>query len=97
MESSPTSSRLRSAVTLVLAILILIPSLWGFGSKFLEFVALYQGDAEGVFAIAPIINYMLASGGFFLLFIWATANGMFNDIEKPKHTMLQIDAEIDRS
>ena len=97
MAPSAHGARLRSRITLILAILILIPSLWGFGSKFVEFVYLYQGDAEGAFAIAPILNYLLASCGFFLLLLWATANGMFHDIEGPKYTMLENEERLDAS
>lgn len=95
--AAPTgrSHRLRSVVTLLLAVLILVPSLWGFGSKFVEFIALYRGDADGVFAISPIVNYLLASLGFLLLFAWATMQGMFRDIEGPKRTMLENEARLD--
>ena len=76
--------------------LILIPSLWGFGSKFLEFIAIYRGDVDGAFAIAPILNYLLASIGFLLLFFWAAANGMFHDIERPKYQLLEREEELDK-
>jgi nitrogen fixation-related uncharacterized protein len=89
------SQRLRSWITLILAILILIPSLWGFGSKFLEFIHMYRQQADGAFAIAPILNYLLASAGFFLLLLWAARNGMFHDIERPKYTLLEREAELD--
>lgn len=89
------SNRLRNRITLVLAIAILIPSIWGFGSKFVEFVRIYRGEVDGAFAIAPIVNYLMASAGFFLLLIWATANGMFHDIEKPKYTLLERENQLD--
>jgi hypothetical protein len=73
----------------LVALAILLPSLYGFGNKFLELVRLYRGDAEGAFAIGPIVNYLLASLGFVLLFGWAAANGMFRDVEQPKHTLLE--------
>jgi nitrogen fixation-related uncharacterized protein len=94
--SSAAANRWRSWVTLTLAALILIPSLWGFGSKFVEFIAIYRGDVDGAFAIAPILNYLLASIGFLLLFFWAVAGGMFHDIERPKYTMLENEARLDR-
>ncbi len=72
---------------------------WGFGSKFVEFVALVWGDeavaVEGAFAVSPIVNYLLASLGFLCLFGWAAAHGMFHDIEKPKRTMLDIEEKLD--
>ena len=89
------SSIWRSRITLLLAVAILIPSLWGFGSKFVEFVQLYRGDVDGAFAVAPVINYLLASAGFFLLLLWATMNGMFHDIERPKYTLLDREELLD--
>lgn len=89
------SARLRNRITAILAIAILITSLWGFGSKFVEFVHLYRGEVDGAFAIAPIVNYLLASAGFFMLLMWATFNGMFHDIEKPKYTLLEREAKLD--
>ena len=72
-----------------------MPSLWGFGSKFLEFVALARGEVDGAFALTPVVNYLLASFGFLCLFCWAALNGMFHDIEQPKVTMLENEARLD--
>lgn len=80
----------------LLALGVLLPSLYGFGTKFVEFVALYRGDAEGAFAITPIVNYLLASIGFLLLFGWGAMGGMFRDVELPKFTMLENEAWLDR-
>lgn len=88
-------ARRTSRITVLLALVILIPSLYGFGSKFYEFVALYRGDSDGAFAVAPIVNYLLASAGFLLLFGWAAANGMFHDIERPKHQLLETEQRLD--
>ena len=89
-------SKWRSRITLLLAVLILVPSLWGFGSKFVEFVRIYRGEVDGAFAVAPIVNYLLASTGFFLVLLWAIANGMFHDIERPKHTMLDNEDRLNQ-
>lgn len=94
--NSRNPSRLRSIAVLVMAVVILVPSMLGFGMKFIEFIHTFQGDVTGVFAITPISNYLLASLGFFCLLIWATMNGMFHDIERPKHHMLEIDQQLDR-
>ncbi len=83
-------------VTLLLALVIIPFSFYGFGNKFLELIHVYQGDAEGAFAVAPIVNYLLASGGFFLILCWAIANGMFHDIEGPKYWMLENEEQLDR-
>jgi hypothetical protein len=87
--------RLRGIVTMLLAAAILLPSLWGFGTKFYEFVLLARGDVDGVFAVTPVINYLLASLGFLCLLGWAAANGMFHDIEQPKRTMLETEERLD--
>ena len=82
-------------VTLAFAIIILTPSMIGFVMKFYEFVHTFQGDAEGAFAITPMVNYLLASLGFLCLLLWSAINGMFHDMEAPKRTMLAYDAMLD--
>ena len=95
MKSEHEPFHTRRLVTLLFALAVLLPSCYGFGTKFLEFIALYRGDVEGAFAISPILNYLLASVGFLLLFGWAALGGMFRDIEKPKYTMLENEALLD--
>lgn len=85
----------RNLVTLLLALGILVPSMMGFANKFSEFLHVFRDDPAGVFAIAPIVNYLLASLGFLMMLLWATANGMFHDIEQPKHTFLERERELD--
>lgn len=85
-------------ITIVFAVLILIPSMLGFVMKFMELIALTQlspGETDGGFAITPVVNYLLASAGFFFLLLWAAINGMFNDLEKPKHLMLENEEKLD--
>ncbi len=94
------SSRTQTLTVWVMGILILVPSVYGFGSKFIEFIKLAQTGQEGAFALAPIVNYLLASTGFFLLFFWAIGLGMFREIERPKFELLEreqrLDAQEDR-
>jgi hypothetical protein len=87
----------RRLVTLLFALAVLLPSLYGFGTKFLEFIALYRGDVDGVFAISPILNYLLASIGFLLMFAWAALGGMFHDIEQPKYTLLENESRLNEA
>lgn len=87
--------RKQRLTTLIFALVILIPSCFGFGKKFLELIALTRGDVDGVFAISPVMNYLLASVGFFFLFCWAIMHGMFRDIEQPKHDMLENERMLD--
>lgn len=81
--------------TIIFAAVILIPSFLGFANKFREFLQIYRGEVDGVFAITPIVNYLLASLGFFFLFCWAIGHGMFRDIERPKYTMLENERKLD--
>ena len=76
--------------------IFLAPSMFGFVTKFMEFVRTFQGSSDGVFAITPMVNYLLASLGFFCLLVWAACNGMFEDIEQPKVTMLENEQAFDR-
>ena len=43
-------------ITIVFAVIILIPSMIGFVMKFVEFVHTFQGDSPGAFAITPMVN-----------------------------------------
>lgn len=91
----PRTKRQRPWLTIVLAAFILVPAFLGFGTKLREFIILYWGDHEGAFTLMPLLNYLLASVGFFFLFCWALMHGMFRDIEKPKYTMLDQEHELD--
>jgi hypothetical protein len=94
MNAVERSAGPRTWVTVVLAVVILVPALLGFGQKFVEFLALI-GDAEGAFAVMPVLNYLLMSFGFLLLFVWAMTHGMFRNVEGPKFTMLDNEAKLD--
>ena len=89
----PTEWQFR--VTILLAVLILIPSGYGFVGKFIELINVAKGESGGAFAIAPIMNYLLASLGFFCLLLWAAGRGMFRNIETPKYQMLEREAQLD--
>ena len=76
----------------------MLGGVWGFGHKFVALVQLAldkQAGADAAFAVAPVVNYLLASLGFLCLVGWAAAHGMFHDVEAPKHTMLDIEAQLD--
>jgi len=92
---SASAARLRSAIVLTLAVLILVPSCVGFMQKLQKLFLVTQGETASAFAVAPLTNYLLASFGFLLLLAWAARNGMFHDIEKPKHTMLENERRLD--
>ncbi len=86
--------RPRPLTTAVLALVILVPALIGFAVKFSEFLALVASE-EGAFTVVPVLNYLLVSAGFLLLFLWAFLHGMFRDIERPKFTMLDNERRLD--
>ena len=92
-----TDRRKQFWVTMAMAVLILIPSMYGFVGKFVEFVHIYRGSEGGGFAVAPIANYLLASAGFFCMLLWAAWNGMFRDVEQPKIDMLENEMRLDRT
>ena len=93
-QESPVPSRPRWWLNGLFVIIFVVPGMLGFCFKFSELLSLVQGDAEGAFAIAPITNYLLASSGFLFLLGWAAMNGMFHDIERPKYTMLEREAQL---
>ncbi|PHS01521.1 MAG: hypothetical protein COA78_22540 [Blastopirellula sp.] len=94
-NKSTTAATLSTWMTVGLALLILVPSMYGFVGKFLEFIHVFKGESDGAFAIAPMLNYTLATLGFMALMIWAIFNGMFHDIEQPKETMLENEERFD--
>ena len=49
----------------------LVPAGVGFTVKYLDLLILFGSGEEGAFAIMPIMNYLLSSLGFFMLFFWA--------------------------
>ena len=94
-NSNQPNSRKSMWITLGFAVAVLIPSLYGFSGKFIEFINVFRGESDGVFAITPVVNYLLASLGFFCLFGWAVMHGMFSDIESPKYKFLEQEAWLD--
>jgi hypothetical protein len=89
------TSALHRSVVIALAVVILGASMYGFGDKFVQFIKVARGEQDGMFALTPIINYLMASFGFLCLLGWAAANGMFHDIELPKRTMLENDEQLE--
>ena len=83
----------------LMAVVVLGFCAFGFGSKLIEFIRLVQSNdpaaRDGIFAVTPLVNYLLASAGFLCLLLWAAAHGMFTNIERPKQTMLEINDQLD--
>jgi len=84
----------RTVLMTLLALVILLPAMYGFGTKFFEFLRLV-GDEDGAFTVVPILNYLLVSLGFLLLFGWALLHGMFRNIEEPAQAMLAHEQQLD--
>jgi uncharacterized membrane protein YhaH (DUF805 family) len=77
-------------------IAVILPVGFGFIFKYIKLIQTAKTDPDGGFALFPITNYAAITLGFICLLIWAVTNGMFRDIEKPKYTMLEREAELDR-
>ncbi|MFQ5414697.1 MAG: cbb3-type cytochrome oxidase assembly protein [Phycisphaerae bacterium] len=92
----PGPTRWKRVVVVVALVGIMAPGGYGFVEKFIQFVRTLNSDAGGGFTIIPITNYLIIAMGFLCLLAWAVANGMFRDVEGPKYTMLDREAEIDR-
>ena len=100
MSQAPSPPRQQSfwnakMITLVvMALVILGFSMWGFSLKLHELVNIFR-EQQGGFAVAPILNYLLASLGFFCILMWCVCNGVFSDLEGPKYFMLERERELD--
>lgn len=93
---TPAPKRQRALKWLIICLVILGPCLVTFGGKLQMLIAVFRGQAEWAFAVTPVVNYILASTGFLLLFIWAVLNGMFRSLEEPKLLMLTTERMLDR-
>jgi nitrogen fixation-related uncharacterized protein len=82
---------------LCLSLLILVPAGIGFSTKLIQFVRTSRTDEQGGFAILPLLLYLAVSAGFLCLFLWAAFQGMFRDIERPKHTMLETEERLEQA
>jgi hypothetical protein len=91
--TSPSMTRRVLKIAFALCF-FLLPAFLGFGNKFRELIMI-AGDEDGAFALVPVLNYLLASLGFFFLLCWATGRGMFHDIEKPKETLFVNERFLD--
>jgi NADH:ubiquinone oxidoreductase subunit 4 (subunit M) len=87
--------RAKTVVVILVTAGIVLPGGVGFVAKFVQFVRTLQTETGGGFTIVPIMNYLLVAAGFGCLLVWATARGMFRDIEKPKQTMLDRERALD--
>lgn len=95
MTRQKPSTAKRIAVWTV-GLLIIGPGGYGFVGKLIDFIRTLRLEEGGGFAIIPLSNYFFVAAGMACLLIWAICNGMLRDIEGPKYTMLEREAELDR-
>ena len=96
VQSQAAPFHWRSFIFHVLAVaFFLVPAGIGFTVKYLDLLILFGSGEEGAFAIVPIMNYLLSSLGFFMLFFWAVRHGMFREIEQAKYKMLDQEWQLD--
>jgi len=95
VESAPRSRQ--SWIPIIFGLVIFIPCILGFGTKFLELVKLSHTDLEGRFALTPVVNYLLATIGFLCLFVWGALRGTFHNVEEAKQRMLEFDELIEEA
>jgi hypothetical protein len=94
-EPSPLANYVRVGMSIFFIVGITVLVVPAFGLKLYELKRVFEDDASGLFAATPLINYGLACLGFLCMLVWATMNGMFHDIEKPKETMLDQERMLD--
>ncbi len=92
----PTESRGKRIALWIIAIFVLVPGCYGFTDKLVQFFKTLRTVEGGHFTIIPILNYLLVAAGMTCLLIWAILHGMFRNVEGPKYTMLEREAELDR-
>lgn len=96
-ETGEKGRRLKRNVLIFMSIGILVPGGYGFIEKFIQFIRTLATDAEGGFTIIPITNYLIVGLGMTCLLVWATAQGMFRNVEEPKYTMLQQEEMLENA
>lgn len=96
MGETAKSKKRKTRIIIGMAVLIIVPSAIGFTEKFIQFVRTLSSDDGGHFTVIPILNYLIVTAGFTCLLVWATAHGMFRDVEKPKFKLLEQEEELNR-
>jgi hypothetical protein len=94
-DQQPCSIRRVPLWTWLVSAAVLIPTILGFANKLLDLILVAAGDEEGIFALTPIINYLLATAGFFCLLVWAIGQGTFHDLNQPSRAMFENEQDLD--
>lgn len=91
-----SGSRKKNLVLWIISVGIILPGAYGFIENFIQFIRTLRTVDGGGFTIIPLLNYMLMTAGFVCLLIWGVLRGMFRDIERPKYSMLEREAMLER-
>ncbi len=92
----PGPPRSQRVVLVVFAVVIAAAGA-AFAFKFYEFFVDLAHQEGFRFAGAHVLTYLLVAGGFFLLLAHAFVRGHFNDIEQPKHDLLERERRLDHA
>jgi len=94
--NKPKSTPAQKITLIAFLVVFLVPAGIGFAIKLYEFITVARGaTSEGTFMLVPVLNYFIVFMGMLCMLAWATTNGMFRDIEKPKFDMLRHEQELD--
>lgn len=88
-------ARARRWLTAIMMVAVLLGGL-GFAYKIVQFSKEALG-VEGVTFVVPVLVYVVMALGFICLLLWATARGMFHDVERPKYRMLERENEYEHT
>lgn len=108
-ESTPTApqplSRGSRRFLWIFSIAMVVTAGSAFVMKLIEFLYEFSHSANVVdagadsrprliFAISPLMTYLIVATGFACLFLWAYFSGQFKDVEAVKHRMLELNDQI---
>ncbi len=96
MVTNPKATKAQRITLIAFLVVFLLPAGVGFAIKLYEFMTVANGaTSEGTFMLVPVLNYFIVFMGMLCMLAWATTNGMFRDIEKPKFDMLRREQKLD--
>lgn len=102
--TAPTVSTATRRFLWIFSIVMVLTAGSAFGIKLVEFLLEFSGNvgrgaarSNVLFAIAPLLTYLIVAAGFACLFLWAYLTGQFRDVERPKFRMLEMQDAFDRA
>jgi F0F1-type ATP synthase assembly protein I len=94
LKAKETTSVLRRRIVLAVYAIVSICAAAGFAFKLFEFSRSFL-TGESSFALPGVTVYLMVACGFSAMFLWATLNGQFRDVEAPKRRLLDREAALD--